>query len=205
MAWTDWLSIATLCALGAISPGPSLVVVARSALGGRTRGLAAALAHSLGVGIYAAATVTGLAVLVASSAPLHQALRWAGAAFLLLIGLQALAAPSKVSASIDTGVRAENRASAAQGARDGFLVAFLNPKLALFFLALFSQFVRPQASGEEKLIMVGTAWAIDALWYSLVALGLSHGPVIAALRVRGALVERLFGLILIAVAVRVAL
>ena len=81
----------------------------------------------------------------------------------------------------------------------------MNPKIALFFLALFSQFVRPDAGMTEKAIMAATAGVIDALWYIIVAVVLSHSIILERLRARACLLDRLFGLILIALAIRVAL
>ena len=96
-------------------------------------------------------------------------------------------------------------AASASAARDGFLIAIMNPKIALFFLALFSQFVRPDAGMTEKAIMAATAGVIDALWYIIVAVVLSHSIILEWLRARACLLDRLFGLILIALAIRVAL
>src|SRR6056297_690961 len=60
-----WFSLAAVCAMGAMSPGPSLALVLRHTLGGgRLPGIAAALAHALGVGFYALLTVWGLGALI---------------------------------------------------------------------------------------------------------------------------------------------
>jgi threonine/homoserine/homoserine lactone efflux protein len=89
--------------------------------------------------------------------------------------------------------------------RDGFLIAVTNPKIALFFLALFSQFVRPHAGWGEKIVMVVTAGTIDTLWYAVVALALSHSAILSRLRRWAVALDRIFGLVLIALAIRVAI
>ena len=89
--------------------------------------------------------------------------------------------------------------------RDGFLIAVTNPKIALFFLALFSQFVRPNADWGEKIVMVITAGTIDTLWYAVVALALSHSAILSRLRRWAVALDRIFGLMLIALAIRVAI
>jgi threonine/homoserine/homoserine lactone efflux protein len=58
--------------------------------------------------------------------------------------------------------------------RDGFFIAFLNPKTGVFFLALFSQFIRPENSALQSTIMVMTAFWVDALWYVLVSFVVLH-------------------------------
>ena len=70
----------------------------------------------------------------------------------------------------------------AWSAREGLLLAFLNPKLALFFVALFSQFVPQQMTLAHAATLTLTAGGIDLLWYSLVALGLSHAGVMTRLQ-----------------------
>ncbi len=82
-------------------------------------------------------------------------------------------------------------------------MAFLNPQLALFFLALFSQFVHADTGWREGSIMMLTAGGIDALWFSLVALLLSHGPVLAQLQARARVIDRISGLILLGLALKV--
>jgi threonine/homoserine/homoserine lactone efflux protein len=55
-------------------------------------------------------------------------------------------------------------------ARDGFLIAFLNPKIAVFFVAIFSQFLTVGQPIMIRMQMAATAWIVDTLWYILLAL-----------------------------------
>ena len=203
----DWISLAGVCLLGAMSPGPSLaVVVGQTLRGGARHGLAASLAHGMGVALYAVAVVLGLAALITTSAWLYTLIQWAGAAFLLYLGVQSLR--SKGAVKLEAGDRGGNRESEGRGHGaflQGFTVAFLNPKLAIFFLALFSQFLRADAPVSEKTVMVATVGSIDALWYSSVSLLLGRPGILDKLRNAERLIDRVFGVILIALAVRVAL
>ena len=80
MSLATWLAVVSICALGAMSPGPSLAVVLRHTLaGGRRHGVVAALTHGLGIGLYALACISGLAFLIITSPTLFQAtprVRW---------------------------------------------------------------------------------------------------------------------------------
>lgn len=196
-----WSTVAMLCALGAMSPGPSLAVVVRHTLaGGRVAGTAAALAHGLAIGIYALLCVSGLGVLITRSPMVFTAFQWAGAAYLAWLGLRALAARR---GDVDEAERTEQPAPGTGGAaRDGFLVAFLNPKVAVFFIALFSQLIGPDTGPAERLTYATTAMAIDGGWYWLVARGLSRPVWLARLRRHGVAIDRLFGIILLALAAR---
>ena len=79
----------------------------------------------------------------------------------------------------------------------------MNPKLAIFFLALFSQFVSAEATLTEKVIMVATVGGIDAFWYLAVAFLFSRGPVLEKLKRNSHIIDRITGTFLILLATRV--
>jgi threonine/homoserine/homoserine lactone efflux protein len=197
MTFLEWTSLASVVLLGAMSPGPSLAVVVSNTLRlGAGAGVAAGLAHGAGVALYAVAVVSGLAVLITTSPTLFTAIQWAGAAYLAWLGLQSLRSSG--------GTLTEARNSRLQSpAVQGFSVAFLNPKLAIFFLALFSQFLDVDATLTTKLVMVLTMGAIDASWYCGVSLLLAQPAILPRLRRAEPVINRLFGLILIALAIRI--
>lgn len=204
MSFTVWLSLLGVCLLGAISPGPSLAVVLNNTVaGGRGAGLVCALAHGLAVGLYALVTVAGLALLIARSPLLYTGLQLAGAGYLGYLGIRNLrnraGAPPMPTAESAAGV------AHASAASSGFLVAFLNPKLAIFMLALFSQFLPPEPDIATHALMVATVTLTDALWYALVALVIATGPVLQRLQRSARVVDRVFGVLLIGLGLTVAL
>jgi threonine/homoserine/homoserine lactone efflux protein len=197
MSESQWLSLALVCLLGAMSPGPSLVVVVRQSFAGGSRaGITCAIAHGVGIFLWAAMMVSGLGVLVIASPDLFLAFRFAGAVFLIYLGIQSLRATSAGSEEV-TAPFDGNHGSPA---REGFLIALTNPKIAVFFAALFSQFIRPDAPAVEQWMIVGTAAIIDILWYAAVALLLSRTAVLAQFQRHNLLLSRVFGAILIALA-----
>ncbi|MCK2184034.1 LysE family translocator [Halomonas getboli] len=199
MPFSLWMSLAAICAMGAMSPGPSLAMVLRHTLGGgRVPGIAAAVAHALGVGLYALLTVWGLGALIVRFPTLFQAITWGGAAYLAWLGLKALRAGR--GGALDARAMATTRG---QAVRDGMLVALGNPKLILFFVALLSQFVTPDMSLAARAIIVLTAVVIDGGWYVLVAVGLSHSRVLPWLQARAHWINRITGVLLLGLALRV--
>ena len=197
LAVNDWLLLIGVCALGAMTPGASLAVVTRHTLRGSARaGVSAGLAHAAGIGVYAAATVAGLAVVLRGFPQLEIAIRLAGSLFLLWLALGSWRAAARPAPEPDAQ-------AGANAVRDGFLIAFLNPKVALFFLALFSQFVRAEMAMAARVQVAATAVVIDAAWYSLVALLLARGPMLAALRRHHDKVERTTAGVLALIAVGV--
>ncbi|CAJ1876387.1 Leucine efflux protein [Aeromonas hydrophila] len=202
MELTSWLALAAICVMGAISPGPSLALIIRNTVqGGQGHGMATALGHGFGVGIYALITALGLAILITQTPLLFDVIRYGGAAFLAWLGVKALLAkPAKGEASEEV-----HQLRGRQGAFEGFMVAFLNPQLAVFFIALFSQFVHADTGWREGGIMMLTAGGIDAVWYVLVALVLSRGPVLAWLKAKSFVIDKVSGLVLLGLALKVVL
>ena len=134
MELTTWFSIVAICCLGAISPGPSLAVVLRHSVGNsRIHGVYTAVSHALGVGIWAALTIQGLALVVASSPQAFQLITWGGAAYLGWLGFKAIT--HRGGGAFDAGNA--DRVSYWRAALDGLMISLLNPKLAIFFIALF--------------------------------------------------------------------
>lgn len=199
MPFSLWISLAAVCAMGAMSPGPSLALVLRHTLGGgRLPGVAAALSHALGVGLYALLTVWGLGALIVRFPLLFQAITWGGAVYLAWLGIKALRAGRTGALSAEAMAT-----SRGQAAREGMLVALGNPKLILFFIALLSQFVTPDMSLAARAIIVLTAMIIDGGWYVLVAVSLSHSRVLPWLQARAHWINRATGVLLLALALRV--
>jgi len=81
----------------------------------------------------------------------------------------------------------------------------LNPKLALFFLALFSQFVAVGTEMTSRSIIVATPLMVDGLWYTFIAFVLSNPKVLDKLRTKAQLIDRLSGVVLILLAIRVVI
>lgn len=84
-----------------------------------------------------------------------------------------------------------------RGAWEGGMIAFLNPKTGLFFLALFSPFVKPHAETAWQCVMVITPFFTDGLWFSFVTFVLVRPKVLAALRAKSIWVNRLSGAVLL--------
>ncbi len=198
-----WLSLVVICILGALSPGPSLALVIKNTLsGGQQQGYATALSHGLGVALYAAITATGIGIIIAQSPIIYAIIQYSGAAFLVYLGVKSLLTKKS---NLAIGEEHDNSVPKVNGWRDGFLIAFLNPKLAIFFLALFSQFVDENATWQQNLIMTATVGIIDATWYCLVTFGISRGSIINKLKAKSHIVDRVAGSFLILLAARVVI
>jgi threonine/homoserine/homoserine lactone efflux protein len=200
MSFTTWLGLLAICCLGAMSPGPSLAMVVRHTLGGsRLHGIVCAWAHSVGIGIYALVTLLGLAAVLKASPLLFNAIAIVGALYLAWIGIQALRSKGGMQQKLAAG----NKTSLLVAARDGLAISLFNPKILLFFLALFSQFVLAAETISGQILIVLTPLVIDGLWYTLIAIILSHSAILPKLREKAVWIDRVSGVVLIALAGRV--
>jgi threonine/homoserine/homoserine lactone efflux protein len=142
----------------ALTPGPAVIyVVTRTLAQGRRAGLASVGGVALGNLGNAAGAAIGLAALFAVSSLAFTIVKYAGAAYLVYLGVRALLAPSKVAAQDGFGTTSHPRIF-----RDGFLVALLNPKTAIFFAAFLPQFMDPAGSTVLQSISLGVVFVLIA-------------------------------------------
>ena len=169
-----WLTIAGLCVSGAVSPGPSLAVVVKNTVdGGRGRGVATGVGHGIGVGLYAFGAVAGFSALVRAWPRLELALTLGGGLYLLWLGQGALRAGWMAPSDAPSSTHGRPEGTGRVGFVEGFFTAFLNPKIAVFFLALLGSFV-PESAGLATRAGVATlALGIDMAWYVVVAIALA--------------------------------
>lgn len=166
-AW-PLLSVFLLASLVlAITPGPGVFyIVTRSILQGRSAGLASVAGVALGNLGNAIGASIGLAALFAVSSFAFMLVKYAGAAYLVYLGIQALRMPA-ANATSESMAPIEPR----KIFRDGFLVALLNPKTAVFFAAFLPQFMQAEASSAVRSAALGAIFvAIAAATDSIYAL-----------------------------------
>jgi threonine/homoserine/homoserine lactone efflux protein len=139
--------------LSGISPGPDFAVVMRNSLSyGWRAGIASALGIGVALSVHVTYTVLGFAIILRHLPLLFQLVQLLGAAYLFWLGLHAICSkPSRHS--IDEVHRSSGVKSFGSGFRDGFLCNLLNPKAALFFLSIFSQFLTPRTPHWMRWVM----------------------------------------------------
>lgn len=175
--------------IGAVSPGPSLVVLIRNTIeGGKKRGIACGLGHGIGFGFYAFIAITGIAELKSSVSGAANILEIIGGIFLIILALVMFRGSND---------EIEFKKSEQRGFTEGFLISFLNPKILAFLIAIFSQFIQPGFSLGERLLVASIAMCIDGGWYILVALVISGTPLLTKLENNARNLELGMGLILL--------
>ena len=195
MDFTSLIGMSLVCAMGAMSPGPSLAVVLRNTIsGGRTQGVMTGIGHGIGFGIYAFIAVMGLSTLLLANEKIFNLLQWAGAVVLIWLAYNMLTYnPS--------GPAKEHEGSGRRGFSEGFMIAFLNPKILVFLVAVFSQFIDPEMTNPDRFIMALVAGIIDTTWYVLVAAVLSGTSIVDKLRANAVIIDRSIGMVLLMLAI----
>ena len=196
------LAAGTVFFLGAISPGPSLIVVLRNTmLGGRKQGVACAFGHGIGFGIYAISAVFGLVILLDKNPQIFQILQLIGILLLVYYGWKMWHAI--ITEKIDEAGILNSVNQQRQGFMEGFSIAFFNPKIALFLVAVLAQVLKPGMTIETKVAVGLLGMFIDTTWYLIVALALTGTPALETLRNNSLIVNRVTAVVLWAFATAV--
>ncbi len=145
----------------AVTPGPAvLYIVTQSMDQGRQAGLVSVMGIAVGSLVHVMAAVLGLAALLLSSVQAFTAVKWAGAVYLLYLGVKTWLEPTPEP----TAVYAQERLPLRRSFWRGVVVNVLNPKTALFLLAFLPQFANPQRGHVSvQLLLLGVLFVVIAL------------------------------------------
>jgi threonine/homoserine/homoserine lactone efflux protein len=156
-------------------PGPDFAVVTRNTLAsGRWRGAWSAGGVATSNTVQGAAAAAGLGALIVRAQPVLEAVRWAGVAYLVCLGVQAIRSAIRGRyAPLDAGTGGQAVGAAVGGWRQGFLSNITNPKVLVFYLAVLPQFLTPGA-GTSVLVLFALSHALLSLLYLLALTALLH-------------------------------
>ncbi|MFZ1874248.1 MAG: LysE family translocator [Chania sp.] len=198
------LFVAGIATLGMLSPGPDFFLVIKNAA--RYRRLAAmmtAFGVICGVATHMSYCVAGLAVVITTTPWLFNVLKYAGAVYLIWVGIQALRSHS--SSKMNISSLPQQQVSLKSAFVQGYLCNLLNPKATLFFLAVFTQVLQINSGIGEKLWYAGIIFGLSAIWWPVLVFLIQSGPVRRGLEKTQKVVDKLLGGMLIALGIKVAL
>jgi threonine/homoserine/homoserine lactone efflux protein len=157
MRWSIYAEFLALATLLVLVPGPDFAVVLKNTLaGGRRRGRWTAFGVATSTAVQGTAAAAGLGELVVRAQPVFQAIKWAGVAYLVILGAQAIrSAVRGRDTRLDVGDCPATAGIAFTGWRQGFLSNITNPKVLVFYLAVLPQFLTPHA---------GLGWLLAFAW-----------------------------------------
>lgn len=200
-----WLFFLTGVLLN-LTPGQdTMFILGRSLTGGLRSGVASALGISVGSVLHTLAAALGLSALLAASPTAFFTIKIAGALYLAYLGVRLLFARAHESADLNSAPAEQGTAWSAF--RQGMLTNVLNPKVALFFLALMPQFIEPDSTTKTlAFLALGLTFVTTGLlWCLVLAIGAAHLRAFFQLapRVR-TVVDRATGAVFIALGIRIA-
>ena len=197
MSFFEWLTIFFVCLIGAMTPGPSLIVIIYLTNSKNfVSGLVASLAHGFGIFIYALISIFSLSFvinLLPSAIPIIQIL---GATFLIYLGYKILFL--KISKKVINN-KTKIPETTVERIFLGLTTSLINPKILIFFTSIFSQFINQDYSIYAKFGMALLAGIIDSTWYILVCYSISIKVVENYIKSKQKLIFLILGIILIIV------
>ena len=198
------IMVATIAALGLVSPGPDFFLIIKNAARyQRSAAMMTAFGIIVAIALHMSYCVAGLAVLITTTPWLFNILKYAGAAYLIWIGLKSLM-PQKVQ-RIDLTTNQHEHVTFKKAFMQGFLCNVLNPKATLFFLAIFTQVLSVDSTFSEKLWFAFIIWGLAVIYWPILVLLIQSTPVRKGLAKVQKYVDKVLGVVLVAFGVRVAL
>lgn len=192
------LLILTIHAFALISPGPDFAVVTRLAIvSGRRSGLWAAAGVATAIGVYVLLCVLGMSLMLAALPGLSRVLSVVGALYLAWIGIQCLRSRGALP-------QATAAPHGGKAYLTGLLTNLLNPKAMLYFGSILSQALTPDLRVVDTAVLWSLLVGESLLWFCLVALLFSSHRVLERLRGRLVWLDRGIGVVLLALAAKVA-
>jgi RhtB (resistance to homoserine/threonine) family protein len=194
-----------ISALVIMTPGPDTAITIRNTLtGGRAGGVATALGVATGQAIWALATSVGIVALLVASEPLFLAVKYAGAAYLVWLGLQSLRAAFR-PATGQSAIATARPLTPGSAFSQSVVSDLSNPKMAAFFTSLLPQFVPPDTASFAGLILLGLLFSLLTLfWLVFYTLAIARvGNVLRRPAIRRAL-EGITGAALIGLGLKLA-
>lgn len=194
MIMTELLAVITITILAVISPGPDFAMVSRNSLIlSRRAGLLTAFGIGTGIIIHVSYTLIGLGVLLQQSLWMFNAIKFAGAIYLIYLGIRMLRTKQEDVIS-DNSVASMSDLAAF---RTGFLTNVLNPKTLIFIVSLFMQVIKPETPLITQIYYGIFISLMHMFWFSLVALCFSAGPIRSQLIAIRHWIDRTFGGLLV--------
>ena len=190
-----WFQFVLVCTIGAMSPGPSLAVVIRNNINyNKLAGIMTSIGHGLGIGVYATLAVLGLGFILQANQTLFLLIQILGLIFLLFLGLLFIFQKQSKEKNDDQ----QNQLNSFL---QGFMIAIINPKILIWFTAIYSQFISIEKGIIFNVILILTASIIDALWYIIVSIVITGYGVKNFLIDKKLIIQKITGSILLIIAI----
>ena len=192
MSLLIFLKIFAVCLLGAMSPGPSMVVVINNAIfKSRLNGILTSIGHGVGIGIYALFAVLGIALIIKTNLYVFNVIKFLSIIFLVYLGVNLVITDDKLEfdgKDINSGFTSFLQ---------GLSISLLNPKIFIWFVAIYSQFMSVDNEMIFNTILILTASIIDAIWYVILTLLVTTNIALDFIKDKSVLLQKFVGSVFI--------
>ncbi|EYU16206.1 LysE family transporter [Photorhabdus aegyptia] len=198
------LIVITISTLGMLSPGPDFFLVVKNAIRyQRSAAMMTVMGLIAAIACHMVYCVAGLAIVITTTPWLFNLMKYAGAAYLIWIGINSLFSRGGNTLTLDAQPR--QIITFKKAFMQGFLCNLLNPKATLFFLAIFTQLLNINSSVGEKLWYASIIWGLAVIYWPLLVILIQSAPVRRGLAKTQKVIDKLLGIVLIGLGVKVAL
>jgi len=188
------IQVMITCLLGASSPGPSLVLVSKNAISnGKFSGTLTGFGHGLGIFIYAFISILGLGLIHSISSKIIDFITIILVVYLLYLAFKIFNEKKTEEEKISKKILLKNFF-------DGFLIFFFNPKITIFFFAIFSQFITTELSLFDKFYLASIASIIDFFWYTFVSIIVGNSTIRGLLN-KGTFLNKISSIIFVIISI----
>ena len=192
MSLIIFLKIFTVCLLGAMSPGPSMVVVINNAIfKNRYHGILTSLGHGIGIGIYALFAVLGIGLVIKTNLFVFSVIKIVSIIFLIYLGFKSITNQDELD--FDKKVLKDGITSFFQG----LSISLLNPKIFIWFVAIYSQFMSIENDIILNTYLILTACIVDATWYIILTLLVTSSLALRFIKSKSFLLQTFVGYVFI--------
>lgn len=210
----EFITIAVVAFLGAVSPGPDFIMVTKNSLTyNRKIGFFTGIGVGSGTLIHVFYTLVGIGVIVSQSIIAYSMIKYLGAAYLIYLGYKSLKTKKEnidiVRENFTAGGETQNNSrikqiSPIKAFRQGFLCNALNPKATVFFLSIFTQIIGPKTPLAIQVLLGIECTVIITLWFTIVALIFSNERLKNKIRGVKHYIERTMGVVLVLLGLKIA-
>ena len=194
-----FLKIFIVCLLGAMSPGPSMVVVINNAIfKNRFNGILTALGQGFGIGLYALCAVLGIGLIIETNMLIFNGIQSLSILFLFYLGIQSIRSNSELDF---TG---NEFTSGIKSFLQGLTISILNPKIFIWFIAIYSQFMSATNNLSLNVSLILIACIVDGLWYIILVNFVTSRNVFEFIKNKSKLMQKIIGFLFIFISIGLA-
>ena len=187
-----FFKVILVCLLGAMSPGPSMVVVINNAIfNNRYHGVLTSFGHGIGIGAYALFAVIGVAMVIKTNLFIFNSIKVLSIIFLIYLGVKSIASKSKLN--FDNKDLKGGMGSFFQG----LSISLLNPKIFIWFVAIYSQFMSVDNNLFFNTFLIFTAGIVDTIWYIILTFLVTSNVALEFIKNKSILIQKIIGAVFI--------